>query len=74
MKVAAPVFLLERTDLSVLNEVQKENTVGINVILLIMKYGAEGNLILDNCCLLIRYILEKTDRGVCQIPYVLWRI
>ena len=72
VKVADPAFLLERTDLPLPEGFQEGNTVGINVSPLIMKYGTEGSLILDNYRLLIRYILEKTDMSVCLIPHVVW--
>ena len=72
VKVADPAFLLERTDLPLPEGFQEGNTVGINVSPLIMKYGTEGSLILDNYRLLIRYILEKTDMSVCLISHVVW--
>lgn len=72
VKVADPAFLLERTDLPLPEGFQDGNTVGINVSPLIMKYGTEGSLILDNYRLLIRYVLEKTDMSVCLIPHVVW--
>ena len=72
VKVADPAFLLERTDLPLPEGFQEGNTVGINVSPLIMKYGTEGSLILDNYRSLIHYILEKTDMSVCLIPHVVW--
>lgn len=72
VKVADTAFLLERKDLPLPEGFQEGNTVGINVSPLIMKYGTEGSLILDNYRLLIRYILEKTDMSVCLIPHVVW--
>lgn len=72
VKVADPAFLLERVDLPLPKGFQEGNTVGINVSPLIMKYGTEGNLILENYRILIHYILEKTDMSVCLIPHVVW--
>lgn len=72
VKVADPAFLLERIDLPLPDGFQEGNTVGINVSPLIMKYGTEGSLILDNYRMLIRYILEETDMRVCLIPHVVW--
>ena len=72
VKVADPAFLLERVDLPLPEGFQEGNTVGINVSPLIMKYGTEGSLILENYRKLIRYILEKTDMSVCLIPHVIW--
>lgn len=72
VKVADPAFLLERIDLPLPDGFQEGNTVGINVSPLIMKYGTEGSLILDNYRQLIHYILEETDMCVCLIPHVVW--
>ena len=72
VKVADPAFLLERIDLPLPDGFREGNTVGINVSPLIMKYGTEGSMILDNYRLLIRYILEETDMSVCLIPHVVW--
>ena len=72
VKVADPAFLLERIDLPLPDGFQEGNTVGINVSPLIMKYGTEEGLILDNFRQLIRYILEETDMSVCMIPHVVW--
>lgn len=72
VKVADPAFLLERIDLPLPNGFQEGNTVGINVSPLIMKYGTEGSLILDNYRQLIHYILEETDMCVSLIPHVVW--
>lgn len=72
VKVADSAFLLERIDLPLPDGFQEENTVGINVSPLIMKYGTKSSMILDNYRLLIHYILEKTDMSVCLIPHVVW--
>lgn len=72
VKVADPAFLLERVDLPLPDGFQEGNTVGINVSPLIMKYGTESNLILDNYRILIQYILDETDMNVCLIPHVVW--
>ena len=72
VKVADPALLLERVDLPLPDGFQEGNTVGINVSPLIMKYGTESNLILDNYRILIQCILEETDMSVCLIPHVVW--
>lgn len=72
VKVADPAFLLERIDLPLPEGFQEGNTVGINVSPLIMNYGTEENLILDNYRLLIRFILTETEMSVCLIPHVVW--
>ena len=72
IRVADPAFLLERIDLPLPKGFQEGNTVGINVSPLIMKYGTESSLILDNYRLLIHFILTETDMSVCLIPHVVW--
>ncbi len=72
VKVADPAFLLERIDLPLPKGFQEGNTVGINVSPLIMEYGTESSLILDNYRLLIHFILTETDMSVCLIPHVVW--
>ena len=72
VKVADPAFLLERVDLPLPKGFVEGNTVGINVSPLIMKYGIDGEMILENYRKLISYILEDTDMNVCLIPHVVW--
>lgn len=72
VKVADPAFTLEREDLPLPEGFAESNTVGVNVSPLIMKYGTEGSLILDNYENMIRFILEETDMQVCLIPHVVW--
>ena len=70
--VADTAFLLEKTELPLPDHFIENNTVGINVSPLIMKYGTEENCILANYEELIRYILAETDMNVCLIPHVVW--
>lgn len=70
--VADTAFLLEKTELPLPENFIENNTVGINVSPLIMKYGTEENCILANYEELIRYILSETDMNVCLIPHVVW--
>ena len=70
--VADTAFLLEKTELPLPENFIENNTVGINVSPLIMKYGTEENRILANYEELIRYILAETDMNVCLIPHVVW--
>ena len=72
VKVADPAFLLERVDLPLPENFIEGNTVGINVSPLIMQYGTDGNVILQNYKEMISYILGKTDMNVCLIPHVVW--
>ena len=71
VKVADPAFLLERVDLPLPENFIEENTVGINVSPLIMKYGSE-HAILSNYENLIHYIIHETEMNVCLIPHVVW--
>ena len=70
--VADPAFTLARRDLPLPESFAEHHTVGINVSPLIMKYGTEGQLILENYEHLIRHILENTQMHVCLIPHVVW--
>lgn len=70
--VADPAFTLARRDLPLPEGFAEHHTVGINVSPLIMKYGTEGQLILENYEHLIRHILENTQMHVCLIPHVVW--
>ena len=70
--VADTAFLLEKTELPLPKNFLENNTVGINVSPLIMKYGTEENCILANYEELIHYILDETDMNVCLIPHVVW--
>ena len=72
VKVTDPAFILEKTELPLPERFMPENTVGINVSPLIMRYGAEDSVILDNYRYMIRDILENTDMHVCLIPHVVW--
>ncbi len=72
IKVADPAFTLDTVKLPLPEGFIEGNTVGVNVSPLIMKYGTEDNVILENYENMIRYILENTDMSVCLIPHVVW--
>jgi len=72
VKVSDPAFTLPREDLPLPEGFREGNTVGINVSPMIMSYGTEGSLILENYENMIRSILEETDMQVCLIPHVIW--
>lgn len=72
VQVADPAFLLETEKLPLPENFIENNTVGINVSPLIMQYGTEDSLILENYEKLIDFILGKTDMNVCLIPHVAW--
>jgi len=73
VRVADPAFTMKREDLPLPEGFAEGNTVGVNVSPLIMKYGTEGQLILDNYEQMIRYLLNNTDMNVCLIPHVVWQ-
>jgi hypothetical protein len=73
VSISDPAFLLERKDFLLPEFFQENNTVGINVSPLIMKYGTKGNLILDKYRELIRFMLDNTNMNVCLISYVVWK-
>lgn len=70
--VADSAFLLESENLPLPNNFIEKNTVGINVSPLIMKYGTEDSLILENFERMIEYIIEETNMNICFIPHVVW--
>ena len=70
--VSDPAFLLEKEEGELPDCFLEGNTVGVNVSPLIMQYGTDGGMILDNYRNMIRYILEKTDMNICLIPHVMW--
>lgn len=72
VQVADPAFLLEKEECPLPEGFHTNKTVGINVSPLIMKYGTESNLILDNYEQLIEYIIQKTDMNICLIAHVVW--
>lgn len=72
VQVSDPAFLLERVELPLPPKFVQGNTVGVNVSPLIMKYGTEGTLIMDNYELMLQYIIDRTDMNICLIPHVVW--
>ena len=72
VQVADSAFLLDRIDCPLPEHFIEGNTVGINISPLIMQYGTERNLILQNYTELVRYIIDQTDMNVCLIPHVVW--
>lgn len=49
-----------------------ENTVGVNISPMALRYGSEQSDILGNYETLIRNILTQTDMQVALIPHVVW--
>ena len=47
-----------------------KNTVGINLSPLVMGWSNNGELVWDNYCGTIDYIIRETDMNICLIPHV----
>lgn len=65
-------FTLSKEEVQLPSNFIENNTVGINVSLLVMEREQEDNVLLDNYRNLIAYILNKTDYAVALIPHVIW--
>ena len=72
IRVADPAFILEREDLPLPENFLEGNTVGVNISPLIMKYGIDGSIILNNYRNMIHSIIRETDMNICFIPHVTW--
>ncbi|WP_426350921.1 polysaccharide pyruvyl transferase family protein [Alloiococcus sp. CFN-8] len=72
VQVADSAFLLEEVKQPLPDGLSRDNTVGINISPLIMKYGTDSNMILKNYEEMIGYILDNTDMNICLIPHVVW--
>ena len=70
--VSDPAFILKAKNVKLPDNFLKNNTVGINISPLIMKYGEKSELILDNYRNMIKFIIEDTDMNICLIPHVVW--
>lgn len=72
VRVADPAFILESEELSLPDEFLEGNTIGVNVSPLIMKYGTESALVMNNYRQMLHNIIEKTNMNICFIPHVMW--
>ena len=72
IKVSDPAFLLTPCYLPFPKGFTPDNTVGINISPLIMKYG-NSDVIMANYEKLIEYILKETNMSVIFIPHVVWK-
>lgn len=68
-----PAFLLETdTSVSLPEQFQEGNTVGINLSPMALDYSGNSNMVLENYRRLIRYVLDETNMSVAFIPHVVW--
>ena len=72
VRVADPAFILESEELSLPDGFLEDNTIGVNVSPLIMKYGTESALVMNNYRQMLHNIIEKTNMNICFIPHVMW--
>lgn len=72
VRVADSAFILESEELPLPDEFREDNTIGVNVSPLIMQYGTESTLVMNNYRQMLRSIIEKTDMNICFIPHVMW--
>lgn len=65
-------FLLEKKETVLPEGFQPGNTVGLNISPLIIRHGKPNGMVMNNCCKLIEFILDKTDMSIAFIPHVVW--
>lgn len=65
-----PAFTLEKQEVSLPENFQKRNMVGINLSPLVLNLRKEDSVILENYVELIKFILENTDMGIVLTPHV----
>lgn len=68
VKCCDPAFFLDKKAVDLPKGFVEGNTVGINVSELVVK--EENSIVYESVIMLINYILENTDMGVCLIPHV----
>lgn len=68
--MADPAFTLATTPCKLPENFVQKNTVGINLSPLVMGWSNNGELVWDNYCCTIDYIIRETDMNICLIPHV----
>ncbi|MDO5346808.1 MAG: polysaccharide pyruvyl transferase family protein [Lachnospiraceae bacterium] len=68
-----PAFAMKPAETTVDERLLREETIGINISPLIMKYGAGGDVIRQGYLKMIDYILEHTRCSIAMIPHVVKR-
>ena len=67
-----PAFQLNVVNLPLYNNFLPNNTVGINVSPLVIKYEKIKGIVMKNIEALIDYIILKTNMNIALIPHVVW--
>ena len=67
-----PAFLLDKREDSSDEFFFNKDVVGINISPLIEKQEIKPGILIDNCKLLIEYILKNTSMSIALIPHVVW--
>lgn len=68
--MADPAFTLIPISCTLPKNFVPKNTVGINLSPLVIEWSNNGELVWDNYCSTIDYIIHKTDMNICLIPHV----
>lgn len=68
--MADPAFTLATMPCKLPKNFAPKNTVGINLSPLVMSWSNNGELVWDNYCNTIDYIIRETDMNICLIPHV----
>lgn len=68
--MADPAFTLVTVPCTLPKNFVPKNTVGINLSPLVMGWSNNGELVWDNYCSTIDYIIGETDMNICLIPHV----
>lgn len=68
--MADPAFTLATTPYKLPKNFVSRNTVGINLSPLVMEWSNNGELVWDNYCKTIDYIIYETGMNICLIPHV----
>ena len=68
--MADPAFTLTPISCELPGNFIPNNTVGINLSPLVMEWSSNGELVWDNYCNTIDYIIRETSMNICFIPHV----
>lgn len=68
--MADPAFTLATVPCTLPKNFVPKNMVGINLSPLVMGWSGNGELVWDNYCCTIDYIIRETDMNICLIPHV----
>lgn len=69
-QIADPAFTLPIVETELPKGFKRKNTIGINLSPLVMSLSSSSDILLNNYCNLIRYVLKETDMAVALIPHV----